>query len=152
STDNGIKLAVKERNAAGGVNGRQVLLITYDDQGKSQEVNTAVNRLLKQDGVKALLGEVASSRSIVGGQVAQREGVPMITPSSTNPKVTEIGDMISRVCFIDPFQGYVGATFAHDQLKFNTAATLYNRAQAYSTGLNEEFRKAFVKLGGQVVI
>jgi branched-chain amino acid transport system substrate-binding protein len=151
STDNGIKLAVKERNAAGGVNGRQIQLITYDDQGKSQEVNTAVNRLIKQDGVTALLGEVASSRSIVGGQVAQREGVPMITPSSTNPKVTEIGDMISRVCFIDPFQGYVGAVFAHDQLKFNTAATLFNRAQAYSTGLNEEFRKAFVKLGGQVV-
>jgi branched-chain amino acid transport system substrate-binding protein len=151
STDNGIKLAVKERNAAGGVNGRQVQLITYDDQGKSQEVNTAVNRLIKQDGVAALLGEVASSRSIVGGQVAQREGVPMITPSSTNPKVTEIGDMISRVCFIDPFQGFVGAVFAHDQLKFNTAATLFNRAQAYSTGLNEEFRKAFVKLGGQVV-
>jgi branched-chain amino acid transport system substrate-binding protein len=72
STDNGIKLAVKERNAAGGVLGRQIQLITYDDQGKSQEVNTAVNRLIKQDGVTALLGEVASSRSIVGGQVAQR--------------------------------------------------------------------------------
>src|SRR6187551_3297401 len=68
STDNGIKLAVKERNAAGGVKGKQVQLITYDDQGKSQEVNTAVNRLIKQDGVAALLGEVASSRSIVGGQ------------------------------------------------------------------------------------
>jgi branched-chain amino acid transport system substrate-binding protein len=152
STDNGIRLAVKERNAAGGVKGRQIELITYDDQGKSQEVNTAVTRLIKQDNVKALLGEVASSRSIVGGQVAQREGVPMITPSSTNPKVTAIGDMISRVCFIDPFQGFVGASFAHDQLKFNTAATLYNRAQAYSAGLNEEFRKAFVKLGGQVLI
>lgn len=152
STDNGIKLAVKEKNAAGGVKGRQIELITYDDQGKSQEVVTAVTRLIKQDGVSAVLGEVASSRSIAGGQVCQREGIPMITPSSTNPQVTEIGEMISRVCFIDPFQGFVGASFAKNQLKLDKAATLYNRAQAYSAGLNEEFRKAFTKLGGQVLI
>ncbi len=152
STDNGVKLAVKERNAAGGVNGRQIQLITYDDQGKGQEAGTAVTRLIQQDNVVALLGEVASSRSIAGGQVAQRLGVPMISPSSTNPQVTKIGDMIFRVCFIDPFQGFVGAKFAHDNLKLTTAATLYNRAQAYSTGLNEEFVKNFEKLGGQVLI
>src|SRR4051812_45816050 len=152
STDNGIKLAVKERNAAGGVKGRQIQLITYDDQGKSQEVVTAVTRLIQQDNVAALLGEVASSRSIAGGQVAQRQGVPMISPSSTNPKVTEIGDMVSRVCFIDPFQGYVGASFAKNTLKLDKGATLYNRAQAYSAGLNEEFAKNFQKLGGQVLI
>ncbi len=152
STDNGIKLAVKEANAAGGVNGRKIDLIAYDDQGKSQEVVTAVTRLIQQDNVVALLGEVASSRSIAGGQIAQRLGVPMISPSSTNPQVTEIGNMIFRVCFIDPFQGYVGASFAKNQLHFDKAATLYNRAQAYSTGLNEEFKKNFAKLGGNVVI
>ncbi len=152
STDNGIKLAVKERNAAGGVNGKQIQLITYDDQGKGQEAVTAVTRLIQQDGVVAVLGEVASSRSIAAGPVCQREGVPMISPSSTNPQVTEIGDMIFRVCFIDPFQGYVGASFAKNQLKLDKAATLYNRSQAYSAGLNKEFVNAFEKLGGQVLI
>jgi branched-chain amino acid transport system substrate-binding protein len=150
STDNGIKLAVKELNDAGGINGRKVKLIAYDDQGKQQEVITAVTRLIQQDRAVAILGEVASSLSIAGAQVAQRAGVPMITPSSTNPKVTAIGNMISRVCFIDPFQGYVGAKFAKDNLKLNTAAVLYNRAQAYSSGLRADFIKAFQKLGGQV--
>ena len=152
STHQGVALAVKEKNAAGGVKGKKIRLINYDDQGKSQEVVTAVTRLIQQDDVVALLGEVASSRSIAGGQVAQRLGVPMITPSSTNPQVTEIGDMISRVCFIDPFQGYVGASFTKNQLKLDKAATLYNRAQAYSAGLNEEFKKAFNTLGGELVI
>jgi branched-chain amino acid transport system substrate-binding protein len=152
STDDGIQLAVNERNAAGGVKGRQIQLITYDDQGKGQEVATAVMRLIRQDKVSAVLGEVASSRSIVGGQICQRSSVPMISPSSTNPKVTKIGDMIFRVCFIDPFQGFVGASFAKNTLKLDKGATLYNRAQAYSTGLNEEFKKALIKLGGDVLI
>jgi branched-chain amino acid transport system substrate-binding protein len=152
STDNGIKLAVKERNAKGGVKGRQIKLITYDDAGKTQEVVTSVTRLIKQDNAVAILGEVASSRSIAGGEICQRMGVPMISPSSTNPQVTEIGNMISRVCFIDPFQGYVGAKFAIDNLKLKKAATLYNRAQAYSTGLNKEFVKAFEKMGGTVAV
>ncbi len=151
STDNGIKLAVKERNATGGVKGKKIQLITYDDQGKSQEAVTAVTRLIQQDNVSAVLGEVASSRSIAAGPVAQKFGVPMISPSSTNSQVTEIGDMIFRVCFIDPFQGFVGASFARNNLKFDKAATLYNRAQAYSAGLNEEFVKNFQKLGGTVV-
>src|SRR5687767_5460219 len=134
STDNGIKLAVEERNAAGGVKGKQIALKTYDNQGKAQESVTAVTRLIQQDKVVAVLGEVASSRSLAGGPVAQRLGVPMISPSSTNPDVTAIGDMIFRVCFIDPFQGYVGAKFARENLKLSKAATLFNRAQAYSSG------------------
>ncbi len=151
STDNGIKLAIDEFNAAGGLSGRRIKLITYDNQGKAQESTTAVTRLITQDRVAAILGEVASSRSIAGGQVAQRYGVPMITPSSTNPQVTEIGDMISRVCFIDPFQGYVCARFSRDYLKANRAATLFNRAQAYSTGLNDNFKQAFKEMGGEIV-
>lgn len=152
STDNGIQLAVKERNAAGGVKGRQIELIAYDDQGKQQEVVTTVTRLIQQDKCVAILGEVASSLSIAGGQQCQRFGVPMITPSSTNAKVTQIGDMISRVCFIDGFQGFVGAKFAKENLKHTKAATLYNRAQAYSAGLKDDFRKAFTDMGGEVLI
>jgi branched-chain amino acid transport system substrate-binding protein len=151
STDNGVKLAVKERNAAGGIKGRQIKLISYDDKGSQQEAVTAVTRLIQNDKVVAIIGEVASSLSIAGGQVAQRNGVPMISPSSTNPKVTEIGDMVSRVCFIDPFQGYVDAKFAFDKLGKKKAAILYNRAQAYSVGLKDYFKKAYTGLGGQIV-
>ncbi len=152
STDNGIRLAIDERNAKGGVKGRPIKLLTYDDQGRQQEAATAVTRLISQDKVAAVLGEVASSRSIAGAPIAQRYGVPMITPSSTNPKVTEIGDMIFRVCFIDSFQGYACAKFARGEpIKAGKAATLYNRAQAYSTGLNQYFRKSFTELGGTVV-
>ncbi len=151
STDNGIKLAVKERNAAGGVKGRKIKLITYDDAGKTQEVVTTVTRLIQQDNATALLGEVASSRSIAGGEIAQRFGVPMITPSSTNEAVTEIGNMISRVCFIDGFQGFVCANFAKEKLGHSKGAVLYNRSQAYSTGLKDEFIKHFKAAGGQIV-
>lgn len=150
STDDGIKLAVKERNAAGGVKGRQIELITYDDQGKSQEVTTVVNRLITMNKVAAVIGEVASSRSIAGGQVAQRYGVPMVTPSSTNPSVTDIGPMIFRVCFIDPFQGDAAAAFAEGQ-GWTKAAILYDRTQAYSTGLADNFKAAFGKRGGSIV-
>ena len=152
STDNGIKLALEERNAAGGVKGRKIDLITYDNQGKNAETVTVVTRLIQQDHVVAVLGEVASSRSKAGAPLCQKYGVPMISPSSTNPDVTAIGDKIFRVCFIDPFQGYVGAKFAKENLKFSKGATLYNRAQDYSTGLNQNFVDSFKKLGGEVAI
>lgn len=152
STDDGVKLAVKEQNAKGGIKGRHIKLITYDNQGKPQETVTVVTRLIDQDNAAAILGEVASSRSIAGGQVCQRKGIPMVSPSSTNAKVTQIGDMIFRACFIDGFQGYVGAKFATDNLKAKTAAILYNRAQAYSAGLSEDFKKAFTDMGGKIAI
>lgn len=153
STDNGIKLAVEEINAAGGINGKKVRLITYDDKGDAREAGTAVTRLVTKDGVVAVLGEVASSLSLAGAPVCQDNGVPMITPSSTNPKVTKAGEMIFRVCFIDPFQGSVCAKFAResDRLKASKAAILTDQASAYSVGLQEEFEKAFVALGGTVV-
>jgi branched-chain amino acid transport system substrate-binding protein len=150
STDNGVRLAVKELNAAGGIKGRRVELKTYDDQGKSQEAGTAVTRLITSDKVTAVLGEVASSLSIAGGRVAQQYGVPMITPSSTNPAVTQIGDMVFRVCFLDPFQGWVEAKFARENLKAAKAAILYDQTQAYSKGLKDYFKEAFVKMGGTI--
>ena len=150
STDNGIRLAVKEQNAAGGVKGRMIEIKTYDDQGKSQEAGTAVTRLITDDKVAAVLGEVASSLSLAGGRVAQQYGVPMISPSSTNPQVTQIGDKIFRVCFLDPFQGWVEAKFARETLKANTAAILYDQAQAYSKGLAQYFKEAFTQMGGTI--
>jgi branched-chain amino acid transport system substrate-binding protein len=153
STDNGIKLAIEELNAAGGIHGKKVRLITYDDKGDAREAGTAVTRLITNDGVKAILGEVASGISLAGAPVCQQYGIPMVTPSSTNPKVTEIGDMIFRVCFIDPFQGSVCAKFARESpmLKVDKAAILFDQKAPYSVGLADEFEKAFVKLGGKIV-
>jgi branched-chain amino acid transport system substrate-binding protein len=150
STDNGVRLAVKEFNAAGGLKGRRIELKTYDDQGKSQEAGTAVTRLITSDKVVAVLGEVASSLSLAGGRVAQQYGVPMISPSSTNPGVTQIGDMVFRVCFLDPFQGWVEAKFARENLKAQKAAILYDQTQAYSKGLKDFFKKSFEEMGGTI--
>jgi branched-chain amino acid transport system substrate-binding protein len=151
STDDGVKLAVKERNAAGGVLGRQIKLVALDDQGNQGQAITAVTKLISDDHAVAIIGEVASSISLAGGKVAQKAGVPMISPSSTNETVTQIGDMVSRVCFIDSFQGFVGASFARNKLGFSKAAVLYDQKQAYSKGLGADFTKAFTKLGGTVV-
>jgi branched-chain amino acid transport system substrate-binding protein len=153
STDNAIKMAVEEINAAGGINGKKIRLITYDDKGDSREAGTAVTRLVTKDNVVAVLGEVASGLSLAAAPICQENGIPMVSPSSTNPDVTKIGDMIFRCCFIDPFQGAVCAKFAteHPKLKAKTAAILYDQSAPYSKGLNEEFEKAFVKLGGKIV-
>src|SRR5206468_8244117 len=129
STSNGIQLAIKEFNAAGGLGGRKISLVEYDTQGKTEEAGTAVTRLCTRDKVTAILGEVASSLSLAGAPVAQENGVPMITPSSTNAKVTKVGDMIFRVCFLDSFQGYAMAKFAVDTLKSKKIAELYDQSQ-----------------------
>lgn len=150
STSNGIRLAIKEANAAGGVNGRQILLKEYDTKGESKESGTSVTRLITSDKVVAVLGEVASSLSLAGGRVAQQYGVPMITPSSTNPSVTALGPMVSRVCFIDPFQGFVGAKFAFGMKNARNIAVLYDQTAAYSKGLKDDFNKAFVGMGGKI--
>jgi len=150
STDNGVRLAIAERNARGGVHGRKIEVITLDDAGKTQEAGTAVTRLITERHVTAILGEVSSSLSLAGGRVAQEYRVPMVSPSSTNVRVTQIGNMIFRVCFIDSFQGYVVAKFARDDLKAKRIAILYDQTQAYSKGLAEDFDKAFRALGGEI--
>jgi branched-chain amino acid transport system substrate-binding protein len=156
STHNGLTMAIEEINAAGGIRGKKVRLVSYDDQGKTSEVGTAVTRLITNDNVLAVIGEVASSLSIAGGQIAQQHGVPMISPSSTNPKVTEVGDYVFRVCFIDPFQGYVMARFATDGkdkngLGLKKVALLVDNRQAYAQGLAKNFADALTKLGGTIV-
>jgi len=155
STHNGIVMAVDEINAAGGIKGRKVKLVNYDDQGKTSEVGTAVTRLITSDKALAILGEVSSSLSIAGGQIAQQQGVPMISPSSTNPKVTETGDYVFRVCFTDQFQGEVMARFltnpvAQKGLGLKKVAILIDQRQAYAQGLAKYFEESLLKLGGSV--
>lgn len=151
STDRGIRLAIEEINAAGGLDGRPIELITYDTKSDSKEAGLAVTRLITSDKVTALLGEVASSRSLAGGAVAQQYGVPMISPSSTNPRVTAGRDFVFRVCFTDDFQAVAIARFVRENLKFSKAAILYDQSQAYSKGLRDEFTKSFKAMGGEVV-
>jgi branched-chain amino acid transport system substrate-binding protein len=151
STKNAIDLAIEETNAAGGIEGKTIRVIVEDDQGRPEEAATAVRKLVEQDRVIAVLGEVASSRSLAGAPICQNAGVPMITPSSTNPKVTEVGDFIFRVCFIDPFQGMVAARFSVDTLKAKTAAILRDIKNDYSVGLADFFTNTFIQLGGRVV-
>ncbi len=155
--DAGIKIAVDEVNAAGGVTvaGKKykIEIKLEDDQSKSENAETAVKRLIDQANVTAILGEVASSCSIAGGNICQRSGVPMISPSSTNIKVTQIGDYIFRCCFLDSYQAAVDARFAIDPTGLNAkkAAIFTNKDQSYSTGFRDEFEKAFAKYGGTIV-
>jgi branched-chain amino acid transport system substrate-binding protein len=151
STKNGIQLAFDEINATGGVNGKKLEMIFEDDQGTPEKAKTVISKLINQDKVVAVLGEVASSNSLAAAPVAQEAKIPMITPSSTNPKVTEVGDYISRVCFIDPFQGSVMAKFAANTLKAKTAAILGDNSSDYSKGLTQFFEQEFTRLGGKVI-
>jgi branched-chain amino acid transport system substrate-binding protein len=152
STHNGIMLAVDELNAAGGVNGRKIKVITEDDQSKAEEAANAVTKLISQNNVIAVIGEVASSNSLAAAPICQSGKVPMITPSSTNPKVTEVGDYIFRMCFIDPYQGEAMANYLSRQVGMKKAAILIDVKSDYSTGLAAYFERTFLANGGQITI
>lgn len=151
SSHEGTQLAVEELNAKGGVLGKKIELLTEDDLSKAGEPANAVNKLISRDGVVAILGEVASSRSLEAAPICQGAHIPMISPSSTNPKVTETGDYIFRVCFIDPFQGTVMANFATKTLKAKRVAVFTDVKSDYSIGLAKFFKQQFVANGGQIV-
>ncbi len=151
STDEGIQLAKDEQNKAGGVRGKQIAIALEDDQSDSPKAETAVTRLIDTKHVLAILGEVASGSSLAAAPVCQKSGVPMISPSSTKPAVTEKGDYIFRVCFIDPFQAAVVARWALDGVKAKRVAIFTDNASPYSKGFSDNFETAFVKMGGQVV-
>ena len=151
STHNGITLAFDEINASGGVLGKKLKVLVEDDQSKPEEAATAVQKLISQNRVVAVLGEVASSRTLAAAPIAQSNKVPLISPSSTNPKVTEIGDYIFRVCFIDPFQGAVMAKFAANSLKLKKVAILYDVRNDYSVGLRNFFSETYKGLGGEII-
>jgi len=150
SSHEGTMLAIEEINAAGGVLGRKLELITDDTQSKSGEPATVVNKLILRDRVVAVLGEVASSRSLEAAKICQDNKIPMISPSSTNPKVTESGDFIFRVCFIDPFQGTVMADFVSQTLKLKKVAVFTDVKSDYAKGLAKFFKERFVANGGQI--
>jgi branched-chain amino acid transport system substrate-binding protein len=151
SGKNGVLMAADEINQAGGINGRKIDVVLEDDQGSPELAATLVSKLTKQDRVVALIAGGASGNSLAAGPIAQSAKVPMISPSSTNPAVTQIGDYIFRACFIDAFQGEAMARFAANTLSAKKAAILLDFNSPYSRGLTEFFELSFTKLGGQVV-
>jgi branched-chain amino acid transport system substrate-binding protein len=151
ATRKGILLAVEEINAKGGILGRPIEYLVEDIQSKAGESTTAVRKLISRNKVVAVIGANSSANSLEAAPVCQHAKVPMMAISSTNPKVTEIGDYIFRICFIDPFQGAVLAKFAHDSLHASRVALLTSTNSPYSVGLSKVLRERFVALGGSVV-
>jgi branched-chain amino acid transport system substrate-binding protein len=147
----GARVAVDEVNGSGGVLGRPVELVVEDDRSLAGESATAAKKLMSRDRVVALVGECSSARTLEAAAVAQAGGVPLVTTASTSPRVTEVGDCIFRVCFVDSFQGQVMATFARRKLGLRRAALLVDSTAPYSVGLADFFERTFAALGGEVV-
>jgi branched-chain amino acid transport system substrate-binding protein len=151
STVQGVRIAAEEINAAGGILGRKVRLVIEDDQGRADEAASVVTKLVTSDNVIGLIGENSSNQSLAAAPIAQNNAVPMISPSSTNPSVTEKGEYIFRVCFTDPYQGKALAAFVRNNLKLDSAAILIDRKNDYSVGLAAVFKKEFEGAGGKIV-
>jgi branched-chain amino acid transport system substrate-binding protein len=152
SSKQAVDLAVAEQNAKGGLLGKQVSVTFEDDGNKPADAANALQKLISNDKIVAVIGSVSSKCSIAMGPIATQNKIPMISSTSTNPKVTtEGGEYVYRACFIDPFQGTVVAKFATDTLKAKTACVLYDVGNDYSKGLAEFFKAGFEKLGGKVV-
>jgi branched-chain amino acid transport system substrate-binding protein len=156
STRDGALMAIDEWNAKGGVLGMKIVSIVEDSQCTPDPAVNAANKVIDQDGVKFIIGEVCSKASIPVSEIANAKGVIQISPTSTNVNVTvdsqgKVKPYIFRACFIDPFQGQVGAKFAWEKLGAKKAFIMLDQANDYVKGLAEEFEKAFTALGGQVV-
>ncbi|MEO7598384.1 MAG: ABC transporter substrate-binding protein [Opitutus sp.] len=151
ATRKGVLLAIEELNAKGGVLGRQLEYVVEDIQSKQGESATAVKKLISRQKVAVVIGANASANSLEAAPICQNAKIPMMAISSTAPKVTEIGNYIFRICFIDPFQGAVLAKFAHDSLHAKRVALLTSNNSPYSVGLSNVFRARFKALGGEIV-
>lgn len=157
SVRNSVLLAAEEANLKDGIHGKRLKIITADDKNDPTEAANACSKLINQDKVKFIIGSVASKSSIPLSEICQQAKVVMITPTSTNPKVTvrdngERKDYIFRACFIDPFQGTVAAKFAIENLKAKNSAILYDISNDYVKGLAEFYKDAFTKLGGRISV
>jgi branched-chain amino acid transport system substrate-binding protein len=154
--NNGVKLAIDEVNAAGGVNGRKITLEVYDTVGKPEEAAIASTRAITDKKAILLIGELGSTSTLALAPISEANKIPAISPASTNPKVTKDGDKtrpyMFRVCFIDPFQGTVMAKFARETLKAKRAAIIRDVGNDYSMGLAEYFAKTFKEMGGEIAI
>ena len=147
---NGLRFAVKEINTNGGVLGRPIKLMEYDNHSTQIGAKMAAQKAVN-DGVVAVIGNSWSSHSLAAGPVLQAAGIVMISPDSTQVDVTAIGPYIFRSCFTDPFQGMVLARFAAVDLHAKSAAIMADVKSAYSIGLANYFKKNFIQMGGKIV-
>jgi branched-chain amino acid transport system substrate-binding protein len=143
---NGMKLALEKDTAKPTLN-----LIVEDSQGNNSASVNAANKLVSSDKVHAMLGEVTSSNTIAISQVAQNAKIPLLSPAATNDTITEGKDFVSRICFIDSFQGEVMAKFAVNTLKAKTAVIFMDTDSDYSRGLKASFEKTFTSNGGKIL-
>lgn len=148
---NGVQMAIEEINAAGGINGKQVELVAEDDEGNPEKTVNAYKKLTTKDGVKFIIGSLTSGCTQAITSLAQAQKVLVVAPAATAPAVTDAGNYIFRTCFIDPFQGTVGAKFAYENLGSRKAAVLYDVGNDYSVGLFDNFKKSFESAGGTIV-
>lgn len=157
SSKQGAELALQEWNDKGGVNGAKIEWVVGDSRCDAQEARNQAVKVIEQDKVKFIIGEVCSSASIPISQVTNEKHVVQISPTSTNPAVTvdENGKhkpYTFRACFLDPFQGDVLATFAYKDKGLKTAGILFDQGNDYVRGLAEYIKKAYEKLGGTVKV
>lgn len=151
SAYNGVLMAADEINNAGGLNGRRIDVVFEDDRGSPEEAARLTAKLIDDDKVIAIIAGGTSGNSRAAAPKAQSSHIPLISPSSTDPAVTQAGDYIFRACFVDTFQGYVMASFAVDKLKAQKAAILFDINSPYGRGLTEYFELSFARLGGRIV-
>jgi branched-chain amino acid transport system substrate-binding protein len=148
---NGIELAIKEINSSGGVNGKQLQLISEDDEGNPEKTVSAYTKLTTKDKVSFVIGSLTSGCTLAITERAQSQKVLQIAPAATASAITDAGNFVFRTCFIDPFQGTVGGKFAAQNLGTKRAAILYDIGNDYSVGLHDNFKIAYIAAGGQVV-
>ncbi|MFA6937289.1 MAG: ABC transporter substrate-binding protein [Treponema sp.] len=148
---NGVNLAIEEINAAGGINGKKIELISEDDEGDSAKTVNAYKKLTTQDGVRMIIGSLTSGCTLAITSLAQANGVIQLAPAATAVPITDAGNYIFRACYTDPFQGKVGGKFAAETLSSKNAAILYDIGNDYSVGLTDNFVEAYEAAGGKIV-
>lgn len=150
SVKNAVTLAVERLNEAGGVAGSQLKLFVEDDKGDPIESANAAMKLINREKVDLIVGPVITPCVTAVAPICQDHKVPMITPTGTGDKLTDVGDYIFRACFKDSFQGTVMARYAYERLGLKRAAIIYDIANPYSAGLMNAFKQKFTELGGKI--
>jgi branched-chain amino acid transport system substrate-binding protein len=154
SIEEGIKLALEEINKEG-IDGKKLELVTFDNKSDAAEATSGTTKLISQDKVSAIIGAATSTNTLAQVQIAQKNKIPLLTPTGTNPTITNkdgvLSDFVFRTCFIDPFQGTVAANFASKDLKVKNAAIIIDSSSDYAKGLAAAFTEAFEKNGGKIV-
>lgn len=150
SSEKGALIAVDEINDAGGINGKKIEWISYDDKGEITDATSAYNKL-KGEGVSAIVGAITSKPALAVAEIAKKDGIPMITPTGTQDNITEGKENVFRTCFTDPYQGKLLAKFAAENQNAKKVAILRNTSSDYSNGIADEFKSEAEKLNLEVV-